>query len=126
MTESHTVTEPVACPDDLLRVYRQNRGDATLVQVVGEMDLVTIHVLDEHLAEVERTVLPSAHVTLDLDGVTFMGSAGLSCLLRYHERRRLAGGALRVAATSRVVLRTIDLSGLRTVLTVVDPAVANG
>jgi anti-sigma B factor antagonist len=120
MTESLVVTEPFDSPDDLLHVCRRKRGDAIVIHVAGEMDMMTVRLLDEHLTEVARTVLPSTQVELDLGEVTFMGSAGLSCLLRHDERRRLAGGALRVVATSRAVRRAIELTGLHTVLTVVN------
>ena len=60
-------------------------------------------------------------VELDLTGVTFLGSAGLTALVVAHQDAQRAGRAVRIrCGASRAVTRPLALTGLSTVLTVVD------
>lgn len=120
MAETHTVTEQFDNPASLLRVRPEKRGNAVVVHVTGELDLASAPVLDELLVETEGGDALSVPLVLDLTGVTFMASAGLSLLMKHEERCRAAGHALRVVANDRAVLRPIDLTGLTAVVTVVD------
>jgi anti-sigma B factor antagonist len=115
--QTHIVTEQADSPADLLRVRSEKCGDAVVVHVVGELDLVSAPVLDELLIEAEAGSV-AAPLVLDLTGVTFMASAGLALLMKHDERCGAAGRALRVVANGSAVLRPIALTGLRTVVTV--------
>ena len=91
----------------------QNTVDAAVVlRVHGELDIATIHCLDEQLGRAEADVTPPAPVVLDLTGVTFMGSAGLASLVRHRDRCAEHGSALRLVAPNREVLRPIQLTGM--------------
>jgi anti-anti-sigma factor len=116
--QTHIATEQVDNPADLLRVRSEKCGDAVVVHVVGELDLVTAPILDELLSEAQADGL-DAPLVLDLTGVTFMASAGLTLLMKHDERCGAAGRALRVVANGRAVLRPIALTGLMTMVTVV-------
>jgi len=116
--QTHTATEEVENPAVLLRVRSEKRGDAVVIRVTGELDLLTAPILDELLSEAEAGSV-DAPLVLDLTGVTFMASAGLALLMKYDERCGVAGRALRVVANDRAVLRPIALTGLMTRVTVV-------
>ncbi|XVS67878.1 STAS domain-containing protein [Actinosynnema sp. CA-299493] len=116
------MAEPMGQPSPILDIRVTRAGDVLVVGVAGELDMDTT-------SEVRATVVsglverPSALV-LDLSGVSFFSSAGLSLLL---EVRRLVG-TLAVVATSRAVLRPIQLTSLGPLLTVfpsVDEALAS-
>jgi len=117
--QTHIVTEEADNRADLLRVRSEKCGDAVVVHVVGELDLVSAPVLDELLIEAEAEAGSApAPLVLDLTGVTFMASAGLALLMKHDERCAAAGRALRVVANGSAVLRPIALTGLKTVVTV--------
>ncbi|RBY91016.1 STAS domain-containing protein [Blastococcus sp. TF02A-30] len=86
--------------------------DATgiLVAVSGEVDSSSAPVLAHHLDTVLET--SPAAVTVDLRGVTFLDSAGLSTLAMAHRRAEAAGGRVRVVASSRAVVRPLQITGL--------------
>jgi anti-sigma B factor antagonist len=85
-------------------------GDLARITVIGEIDSSTAPLLRTEL----DTVLEGApsELVLDLDGVTFLDSAGLSVLAATH--RRLAGGKtrLRLLASGRPVIRPMQITGL--------------
>ena len=90
------------------------------VTVAGEVDTLGAPVLggclDQLLARPDvRTV------ELDLSGVTFLGSAGLTVLVRAHRTAEGTGRVLRVrCGTGRAVLRPLQITGLVDVLTLAD------
>jgi anti-sigma B factor antagonist len=93
-----------------LRVELLGEG-VPVVAVHGELDIdgapelrtVLIEAIDEH---------PGQQVVVDLEGVGFIDSAGLSVLLGGLERARDAGGDLTLVATGQGVLKVLELTGL--------------
>jgi anti-sigma B factor antagonist len=85
--------------------------DVPVVAVHGELDIdgapelraVLVDAIDEH---------PGQPVVVDLEGVGFIDSAGLSVLLGGLERARDAGGDLTLVATGQGVLKVLELTGL--------------
>jgi anti-anti-sigma factor len=76
--------------------YRGNcDGEVQVVVVVGEIDLATAPILREHLAGAMLAGVPRA--VLDLAGVTFLDSSGLSVVIR---RRGVSAPS---ASTTRIV-----------------------
>jgi anti-sigma B factor antagonist len=60
-------------------------------------------------------------VDLDLRGVTFLDSAGLSALATAHRAAQAAGRELRMrCGTTRAVVRPLQITGLWTLFTVID------
>ncbi|SNS90286.1 anti-anti-sigma factor [Geodermatophilus pulveris] len=86
------------------------------VTVAGEVDSSTAPslraVVDEALADRPRTL------TVDLDRVTFLDSAGLCVLAGAHRRAAADGVALRVVASGRAVVRPLQITGLYDLLAV--------
>jgi anti-sigma B factor antagonist len=101
----------------VMRVGLRRDGAAAVLAVSGEVDMATAPRLRRDVLAALRDA-PEALV-LDLTGVTFLGSAGLTVLV---EARRSAGTALRVAA-GHAARRTIEVAGL-TALFSVHPTVA--
>jgi anti-sigma B factor antagonist len=88
--------------------------------VTGDVDAVTAPTLRQSL--VETLAHPDVtDVLLDLSGVTFLDSAGLTALVVADRTARATGRALTVTCgTSRAVRRPLEITGLLTVLTVAD------
>ncbi|MGH4011129.1 MAG: STAS domain-containing protein [Pseudonocardiaceae bacterium] len=81
-----------------------------VLRVVGEIDLVTIGLLRDHLHE----HLPRAQrgVVLDCTEVSFLSACGVGLLVEIAEQARADGLALRLVAQSRVVVRALEVTGV--------------
>lgn len=106
-----------AAPRGLLRVSTGLVGTTATIEVFGEIDQVSVAELDARLRRVTgiRSVLT---VVVDLNGVGYLGSAGLALLRLHHHRCAADGIEFVVAAGNRAVLRPLEVSALDTLLTV--------
>ncbi|MDT8913795.1 STAS domain-containing protein [Amycolatopsis sp. PS_44_ISF1] len=93
-----------------LQVTVRWRGDAVVVAVAGEIDLVTAPEFDEVVAGVVDQ--GPAVLVVDLTGVSFLSSAGLQVLAGAH--RRLGERGLRAVTPSNVTARPFTSTGLDT------------
>jgi anti-anti-sigma factor len=105
--------------DDLLWIQRTVDNHSVVVQVGGELDMLTAPRLSAQLDRAEAIVVPPAPVVLDLTALTFLGSAGLAVLLAHHERCAELGSTLRIRAGTEVVTRTLAMTSLDRVLNIV-------
>jgi anti-sigma B factor antagonist len=108
-------------PGDLdLRIGTSDRGCTVTVTVIGDVDATGAPVLDGCLEELLARPAVGA-VELDLSGVTFLDSAGLTVLARAHRSAERAGQVLRMrCGTRRAVLRPLEITGLAGTFTIVD------
>lgn len=98
---------------DDLRLSVSTEEAVATVRVEGEVDAATASHLDECLRCAESN---SAALEIDLAGVTFMDSAGLSVLVAAHRRTRAAGTRLVLVGATPSVRRLFNIVGLDTVL----------
>ena len=92
-----------------LRLSSAVRGDALVLAAVGEVDHATAPRLQ---AAAEQAVATHpALLVLDLSGVGFLASAGLTVLVGVHQLGEPAVPT-RVVASGRATLRPIQLTGL--------------
>jgi anti-anti-sigma factor len=92
-----------------VRVTVEKYGQAAVLAVFGDIDMVTAPEFEKYLHSALRE-RPSALV-VDLGGVDFLGSAGLTALVA----ARREGGEhtkLRVVAQSSATVRPLQLTGL--------------
>jgi anti-anti-sigma factor len=115
---------------ELLDIVRDIRDVAVVVRAKGEVDSSTVEslvtALDAAVAEAEAH--PARLVVVDLEDVTYFGSAGLNALLGCTERGGAYGVAVRLVTTSVEVTRPIEVTRLDEVLRpyrTVDEAVAS-
>jgi len=101
--------EPGDDPAEGLSIAVERHGDALVVRVSGELDLLTTPRLDRAAERALRGRPPV--LVLDLTNVTFLGSAGMASLVAV---RRAAGDevAIRLATANPVVLRALEVVGL--------------
>jgi anti-sigma B factor antagonist len=91
-------------------------GDWMVLTVAGEVDLNTAPQLKERI----NALIAQGHANLvvDLEGVEFMDSTGLSALVSGLMRTSEGGGGMAVVCTRPQVLRLLALTGLDQVLKV--------
>ncbi|MFW3168875.1 STAS domain-containing protein [Geodermatophilus sp. CPCC 206100] len=95
---------------------RTGRDGAVTVSVAGEVDTFTAPTLRSAVdAELERR---PPELVLDLRGVRFLGSAGLALLVQTQKSADSRGIVLRLIATTRPVIRPLEVTGLRAVFTI--------
>jgi anti-anti-sigma factor len=87
-------------------------GDRLLV-IEGELDIATA---PELTAMLERLRAHRHPVVLDLDGVTFMDSTGLTTLMDAWLESQRDGWAFSVRAASPAVRRVVELAGIEQML----------
>lgn len=101
-----TEDEPAA---GLLCVTSQEAGRATVLTVAGELDYDTADELGRHITESLRH--QPAVLVLDLTGITFMDSMGMSLFLGAH-RDAPPHTSLRIVPGGRAVLGPLEIAGL--------------
>jgi len=110
------VTATSLPPTDLVSVDVAGSPTDVVLTVTGEVDTSTAPVLR---AAVDTAFAGRPRVLIvDLDGVTFLDSAGLCVLAGAHRRAVEDGVQMRVLASSRAVVRPLEITGLWDLLAV--------
>jgi|SRR5579872_2401072 len=107
-----------------VRIDSSRAGGATVVKVVGEVDVFTAPQLREALAV--ATEGDGRQVVVDLEDVDFLDSTGLGVLVFGLKRVRERGGDLSVVCRHEQILKVLTITGLSKILKVhasVDEAV---
>jgi anti-sigma B factor antagonist len=92
---------------------------ASVVHVSGDVDMLTAPLFAEHVRQQLTGGGLAKSLVIDLTGVTFLGSAGLAVLAEARSAAEEQHIELRVVASSRLVLRPLQVTGLDKVLTIV-------
>jgi anti-sigma B factor antagonist len=98
-------------PTDLVSVDVSGTGSSVCVTASGEVDSTSAPVLRQQL----EALLDGGDVrqlTVDLGRVTFLDSAGLCVLAAAHRRAVRQDVTMRVLASSRAVIRPLQITGL--------------
>lgn len=103
---------------DLLIVDYEVRPDAVVVQAKGEVDSSTAGNLTAQLAAALQQAGSQASrlLIIDLQAVTYFGSAGLNAVLECHRQGLDAGTSVRLVADNGLVVRPIEVTNLDSVL----------
>ena len=78
--------------------------------MAGELDAAAGPLLQQALLDALRRA--GRLLTIELSGVTFFGSAGVTALVWVSQHPEVAGKHVRVVATSRIVTGPLELTGL--------------
>jgi anti-anti-sigma factor len=112
--------------DEPLRIaIEQVRPDLAVVRLTGDLDLLTAPLLHDQLWPLLAG--PDGMVIIDLSGVVFLGSAGLSELAAASDTAGRHGTVMRLVADTHAVLRPLEVTGMHTLFPIfdtVDSAVA--
>jgi anti-sigma B factor antagonist len=110
-------------PDDLVALDVRRSDGSVRIVASGEIDSSSApqfrRTLETLLAEPGLS-----EIVVDLAGVTFLDSAGLCVLAATHRRIKGRGIQLRVLASSRAVIRPLQITGLWDLLRVEQSNVA--
>ena len=104
--------------NDDFSVVVDNQGGASVLVVIGELDLRTSPELEERLADAFDA--GAELVILDLRQIEFMDSTGLRVLLGAHQRAHETGVRFALVRGADQVERVLTLTGVRDLLTMVD------
>ncbi|MFH8793415.1 STAS domain-containing protein [Streptomyces sp. NPDC017941] len=89
-------------------------GDATVIELCGEVDLVALQQTTPLIDTV--TAGPARTVVLDLSRTTFIDCSGLALLMRARCRLDARDARLGVVCTDRMSLRVMGITGLKATL----------
>lgn len=92
------------------RVDVRTDGRAAIITVSGELDLASAPALDSELEQAGRS--DSELLVLDLRGLEFMDSTGLSVIVKAHQRLSDEGRSLCLIRGPHQVQRLLDLTGV--------------
>jgi anti-anti-sigma factor len=97
-----------------LVVDQEAREDAVLVRVHGDVDSITVGELSSQLTAAREVAAthPARLIVIDLQPVTFFGSAGLNALLNCRELGLAAGTSVRLVADNDYVIRPLQVTKL--------------
>ena len=89
-------------------------GTATIA-VFGDLDMAATFIVEP---AVEATLREPGlrHITLDLSGLTFIDSTGMSLIVNLHTEARATGIALAIIPAPRHVQRAFEVTGLTAAL----------
>jgi anti-sigma B factor antagonist len=94
---------------DNLTFSATRSGTQAVLEVAGELDLSEV---GDFRAAVKAASEDAEHLCLDLTGLTFIDSGGLSALLDVNADAQKRGTKLKVVADDGPVRRALELTGL--------------
>lgn len=100
------------------RVEMRTEGQATVAAVTGELDLASSPELEQRLEQFYAS--DSELLVIDLRGLEFMDSTGLSVIVSAHQKLIDAGRRLIIVRGPQQVQRLLDLTGVAERLELVD------
>jgi anti-sigma B factor antagonist len=103
---AHSVPPPDA---ESFRCDVSRKDRTATVNVVGALDLATVPVLDNQVAELRDAGF--RRLILDLRGLDFIDSTGLRGILRYDAEARLDGFSIELIQGPAAVQRVFELTG---------------
>lgn len=115
----HRHAQPGESADGIVVVADTNDPRAVVLHVSGEVDMLTAPVLAQHARlHFSNEAGKYRPLVFDMADVGFLGSAGLAVLAEAANQAAEHAGAVWVVATSRTVLRPLQVTGLDSVLRV--------
>lgn len=112
MTTLETPSQTPASADEVATPFTiavDNRAEESTVTLGGALDMASAPQLEDALASL---CSDSKRTTLDCSGLTFCDSAGLSALIRAHQRHQADGRHLTLTASPHVLQRLLTMTGL--------------
>jgi anti-sigma B factor antagonist len=95
---------------DLVTIDVSDLGPSVLLAAAGEIDSTSAPVLRDRIEALLDAGVEE--ITIDLAGVTFLDSAGLCVLAAAYRRSSAEHRRIRVLASSRAVIRPLQITGL--------------
>ncbi len=100
----------------LLTLAERHDGDAVVLSVEGIVDMAAAPTLTDHIRAILRQ--RPAVLVIDLTGVTFLATAGMSVLMEAHRKCEELAVSFRVVAQGPVTVKSMQLLGIDDLLAV--------
>ena len=98
-----------------MNIIKKAEGEALTLALEGRLDTITSPQLDEALdASTERVT----DLTLDLQELTYISSAGLRVLLRALKKMNAGGGKLHVTNVNDTIMEIFEVTGFAEILNI--------
>ncbi|GAA3436306.1 STAS domain-containing protein [Kutzneria kofuensis] len=98
-----------------ISVSTERIGTIAILHLFGELDLATVDDVDQRITEAATDITA---LVVDLDGLSFLASTGLSLLARWSARAEEEGFGFRVVASRRQALRPLQITALDSLITI--------
>jgi anti-anti-sigma factor len=93
-----------------LKITTRDAATGPVLEISGDLDHTSAHELRELLTTL--TLQPGRRLVLDLAGMDFCDSSGLTALLVARDRAQAAGAGIALAAVPAPALRILRIVGL--------------
>lgn len=93
-------------------------GDDAVITASGDLDLASVPTLEASLASAFASDADLERIVVDMAGVEFVDSSGLTALIKANRRAKEEGLGFVLRAPSARVVRTLELTQLQAVLDV--------
>jgi anti-sigma B factor antagonist len=113
-------TDPTSARPNGFRCDVRRNGASAWVRPVGELDLETVHRVEEALSGLRAEGCGT--LVLDLRALTFMDSTGLRLAIRWDTAAREDGFSFAIVPGADVVQRVFRVTGMAEHLLIADPA----
>ncbi len=98
----------------MLDINKKIDGTAMTVAVSGKLDSVTSADFE---AAIKESIEPITDLTIDMDGLTYISSAGLRVLLS-SQKIMNRQGSMKVVHVNDTVMEILDVTGFADILTI--------
>ena len=95
-------------------VLAESRGDAMIITISGDLDIVTSPQLDDCLTQAEDH---HSRIILDFGDVTFLDTSALAVIVGHWKKAEATGGVLALANARYRYTKTLWITGLADKLT---------
>jgi anti-sigma B factor antagonist len=102
-----------------VEVETEQRDGGLRVALSGDLDVASARSVEERLAQIDRPDAPS-DLVIDLRGLSFIDSSGLSLLINTDSRVRKAGRHVTIVSGKGIPRRVLEATGLTRRLDVVE------
>jgi anti-anti-sigma factor len=97
---------PSPIEDGKFQLRAQNLGGCVIVRLAGEIDIANAASVQGHLG----SLADLGHLVIDLTGLRFMDSTGLSALIVTHKRAKSLGYSIRLVGAQGPVRRVLEIT----------------
>jgi anti-sigma B factor antagonist len=109
-------SKSIVDPSEFLDLTVSDEGPATEIRLRGELDMSTAPLLRDLLVRVASE--GTTQVTLDLAGLAFIDSTGLSVLITGLKRLRQQGGDMTLRSPTAGTRKVLEITGLTEVFAI--------
>ena len=97
-----------------MTIEKNENGSSVTLKLAGRLDTSTAPELSQEIESLNS----ASELTLDLEGLEYLSSAGLRVLLMAHKKMSARGGAFKVSHVNGDVMEIFAITGFADILTI--------